>query len=79
MKADKVASNLYMLKGDTFQHTEAAVVTTKAEESTILWHRKLGHMSERGLKILAEKGLLCGLTKVTLPFVSIVLQVSSTD
>ena len=25
-------------------------------------------MSERGLKILDEKGLLCGLTKVTLPF-----------
>ena len=34
----------------------------------MMWHRKLGHMSERGLKILAEQKLLPGLKKVSLPF-----------
>jgi transposase InsO family protein len=33
-----------------------------------MWHQKLGHMSEKGLKILSDKKLLPGLTKVTLPF-----------
>ena len=32
------------------------------------WHRNLGHMLERGLKILAEQKLLPGLKKVSLPF-----------
>jgi transposase InsO family protein len=33
-----------------------------------MWHRKLGHMSERGLKILSERNLLHGLKSVNLPF-----------
>ncbi|KAK6134202.1 hypothetical protein DH2020_032058 [Rehmannia glutinosa] len=33
------------------------------EESTIMWHHKLGHMSEQGLKILSECKLLPRLTK----------------
>ncbi|KAK9090791.1 hypothetical protein Sjap_023968 [Stephania japonica] len=34
----------------------------------MIWHQKLGHMSEQGMKILVEKKLLPGLTKVSLPF-----------
>ncbi|KAL0552270.1 hypothetical protein IC582_011378 [Cucumis melo] len=34
----------------------------------MMWHCKLGHMSEQGLKVLVEQNLLPGLTKVSLPF-----------
>ena len=33
-----------------------------------MWHLKLGHMSEQGLKILSERKLLTGLKSVSLPF-----------
>uniref|UniRef100_A0A2N9GLP2 Gag-Pol polyprotein n=1 Tax=Fagus sylvatica TaxID=28930 RepID=A0A2N9GLP2_FAGSY len=69
MKAEKIAANLYMLKGKTQQEGEASTaLASSAEELTMMWHRKLGHMSERGLKILAEQKLLPGLKKVSLPF-----------
>ena len=68
MKAEKVSANLYMLSGDTLQDGDASVATTSQEELTRMWHCKLGHMSERGLKILAERGLLHGLKSVNLPF-----------
>ncbi|XP_073148775.1 retrovirus-related Pol polyprotein from transposon TNT 1-94 isoform X1 [Henckelia pumila] len=69
MKAKKVAANLYVLLGETHKEAELAVASIgSGEESTVLWHRKLGHMSERGMKILSERKLLPGLTKVTLPF-----------
>lgn len=69
MKAEKVAANLYMLQGETLQEAEASVSSSSCgEESTMMWHRKLGHMSERGLKILSELKLLPGLKMVSLPF-----------
>ncbi|KAH9707030.1 Integrase catalytic domain-containing protein [Citrus sinensis] len=34
----------------------------------MMWHLKLGHMSEQGLKILSERKLLPGLKSVSLPF-----------
>ena len=47
MKAEKIAANLYMLKGETQQEGEASIASTSsAEESTMMWHRKLGHMLE---------------------------------
>lgn len=59
-----------MLKGETQQEGEASIaLSSSAEELTMMWHHKLGHMSKRGLKILAEqKLLLLGLKKVSLPF-----------
>ena len=69
MKAEKIAANLYMLNGETLEEAQADVALEKTrEESTMLWHKKLGHMSERVLKILSEHGLLPGLRKVSLPF-----------
>ena len=69
MKAEKIAANLYMLKGETQQEGEASTaMTSLAEESTMMWHHKLAHMSEQGLKILVEQKLLPGLKKVSLPF-----------
>ncbi|XP_019179526.1 PREDICTED: uncharacterized protein LOC109174726 [Ipomoea nil] len=53
MKAKKIAANLYMLKG------EAVVASDNLlEESTMMWHQKLGHMTDRGLKILTDQHLL---------------------
>ena len=68
MKAEKVAANLYMLLGDTLQMADASVATGSQEETTMMWHRRLGHMSERGLKVLAERNLIPGLKTVDLPF-----------
>ena len=68
MKAKKIIANLYMLLGDTVQEADASVATANQEEATMTWHRRLGHMSERGLKVLAERNLLPGLKAVNLPF-----------
>ncbi|XP_073122973.1 uncharacterized mitochondrial protein AtMg00300-like [Henckelia pumila] len=69
MKAEKVAANLYVLLEETHKEAELAVASIgSGEESTVLWHRKLRHMSERGMKILSERKLLPGITKVNLPF-----------
>ncbi|KAE8681994.1 Leucine-rich repeat extensin-like protein 3 [Hibiscus syriacus] len=35
-------------------------------DSAMLWHQKLRHMSEQGMKVLVEQKLLPGLTKVSL-------------
>ncbi|TXG51680.1 hypothetical protein EZV62_024204 [Acer yangbiense] len=69
MKAEKITSNLYMLKGETLQEADSCVASSNhGEESTIIWHRKLGHILERGLKILSDQNLLPGLKSVNLPF-----------
>ena len=69
MKGEKIASKLYLLKGETVQEGEAFVASNNSNENaSIMWHKKLGHMSEQGMKILAEQSLLPGLTKVALPF-----------
>ncbi|KAH9678909.1 Integrase catalytic domain-containing protein [Citrus sinensis] len=60
MKAEKIGANLFMLKEETLQEADACVASN-GEESTMMWHLKLGHMSEQGLKILFERKLLPGL------------------
>ncbi|KAK9042017.1 hypothetical protein V6N11_017100 [Hibiscus sabdariffa] len=62
MKGEKIAANLYMLKGETLQEAEAFVVSCSSDPA-MLWHQKLGHMSEQGMKVLVEQKLLPGLTK----------------
>lgn len=69
MKAEKIAANLFMLEGETLLEANACIVSTnEEEESTMMWHNKLGHISERGLKILSDRKLLPGLKSVNLPF-----------
>ena len=63
MKAEKIDANLFMLKGETLQEVDVCVASNE-EESTMMWHLKLGHMSEQGLKILSERKLLPGLKSV---------------
>ncbi|KAH9707327.1 Integrase catalytic domain-containing protein [Citrus sinensis] len=67
MKEEKIGANLFMLKGETLQEADACV-TSNGEESTMMWHLKLGHMSEQGLKILSERKLLPGLKSISLLF-----------
>ena len=68
-KGDKIAANLYMLKLETLQEGEALVATNSPSERCVMsWHRKLGHMSKKGMKILVGKNLLPGHTWVTLLF-----------
>ncbi|KAK9010183.1 hypothetical protein V6N11_036697 [Hibiscus sabdariffa] len=63
MKGEKIAANLYMLKGETLQEVEAYVASCSSD-SAMLWHQKLGHMSEQGMKVLVEQKLLLCLTKL---------------
>lgn len=68
MKAEKLSTNLYIIMGETLQEGDVSIASTSQENSTTMWHRKLGHMSERGLEVLAERYLLPGLKSVSLPF-----------
>ncbi|KAK8976639.1 hypothetical protein V6N11_057239 [Hibiscus sabdariffa] len=65
-RSEKIAANLYMLKGETLQEAEASVASCSSDPA-MLSHQKLGHMSEQGMKVLVEQKLLSGLTKVSLP------------
>ncbi|KAE8706015.1 putative ADP-ribosylation factor GTPase-activating protein AGD6 [Hibiscus syriacus] len=62
LKDEKIAANLYMMKGEILLEVEA-FVTSCSSDSVMLWHQKLGHMSEQGMKVLVEQKLLPGLTK----------------
>ncbi|KAE8736173.1 putative Mechanosensitive ion channel domain-containing protein [Hibiscus syriacus] len=62
MKGEKITTNLYMMKGEALLEAEASV-TSFSSDSAMLWHQKLGHMLEQGMKVLMEQKLLSGLTK----------------
>ena len=57
---------LYILQGTTLS-ASAAVASSEVhkDDMTKLWHMRLGHMSERGMQILAKSDLLCGHKVVT--------------
>nr|GEW03180.1 Gag-Pol polyprotein [Tanacetum cinerariifolium] len=51
------------------EEAEASVAShIPSHRVVVTWHHKLGHMSEQGMKILVERKLLHGLTKISLPF-----------
>ncbi|GJY22735.1 retrovirus-related pol polyprotein from transposon TNT 1-94 [Tanacetum coccineum] len=66
MKREKVAANLYHLKGEIIKEAEASVASYSLSHRVA--HQKLGHMSKQGMKILVERKLLSGLVKISLPF-----------
>eukprot|EP00253_Pinus_taeda_P003210 PITA_03210 len=66
MKAKKVG-NLFQLEGRTGSD-HVATVSENDSSSIRLWHQRLGHMSERGLKILADRKLLPNLKSRKLDF-----------
>ncbi|WKA12803.1 hypothetical protein VitviT2T_030157 [Vitis vinifera] len=58
MKGQKI-NGLYILEGHTLKGLVGSVLRIETDK-TILWHRRLGHLSDRGLKELHKQGLLCG-------------------
>ncbi|GJT34646.1 gag-pol polyprotein [Tanacetum coccineum] len=69
MRGETVAANLYQLKGEIIDEAKASVAShSTSHKVTVMWHRKLEHISEQGMKILVEIKLLLGLTKRSLPF-----------
>lgn len=66
MKAKKVG-NLFQLEGRT-ESVHALTISENDSNSIHLWHQRLGHMSERGLKILSDRKLLPSFKSVKLDF-----------
>ena len=66
MKANRV-ENLYKLEGRT-EIDHAIVASVGAADFTRLWHQRLGHISERGMKVLADRKLLPSLKSIDLKF-----------
>jgi hypothetical protein len=47
---------MFVLMGETHHGAEASIASASpAEEKTMTWHQKLGHMSEKGLKVLSDQ------------------------
>ncbi|KAL2630872.1 hypothetical protein R1flu_015558 [Riccia fluitans] len=58
--------NLYVLAGSTICG-EAHVIASQ-EEMALLWHRRLGYMSKKGMEVLRKQDLLSGLKSSKLEF-----------
>ena len=52
-------NNFYYLKGSTIKG-QVATSTDTDDDSTRLWHMRLGHTGEKSLQALTKKGLLKG-------------------
>jgi len=70
---------LYKLLGSTFKNgcnstivsegkNEEDRVLTVSSEKTSLWHRRLGHIGEKGLRLLQDKSMAEGMSDFTLDF-----------
>jgi hypothetical protein len=62
-RGDKVGT-LYLCKGTTDSSIDLASIGTY----TILWHHRLGNISEKGMQILQSRKLLPGLKQIDLEF-----------
>uniref|UniRef100_A0A2N9J5Y1 CCHC-type domain-containing protein n=1 Tax=Fagus sylvatica TaxID=28930 RepID=A0A2N9J5Y1_FAGSY len=60
MTGQKISSNVYKLLGNTILGGVAAVAESE-DDDTLLWHMRLGHMSERGMRELHKRNLLTGI------------------
>ncbi|GKF33191.1 retrovirus-related pol polyprotein from transposon TNT 1-94, partial [Tanacetum coccineum] len=49
-------------------HSNEINVDIDGRGSTTLWHQRLGHMSEKGMKVLASKGKIPDLHKTSIGF-----------
>jgi hypothetical protein len=66
MKAKKVG-NMFLLEGRT-ESDHATTISENDSDSVRLWHQRLGHMSEQGLKVLTDRKLLPSLKSLKLDF-----------
>jgi transposase InsO family protein len=67
MTGQKISSNVYKLLGNTILGGVAAVAESE-DDDTLLWHMRLRHMSERGMRELHKKNLLTGIKWCKLDF-----------
>nr|GEV55290.1 retrovirus-related Pol polyprotein from transposon TNT 1-94 [Tanacetum cinerariifolium] len=59
MKETKGTSSLYTLQGETIIGSASVSFSEKSNSDlTMLWHMRLGHMSEKGMVILSKRELL---------------------
>ena len=69
IKGHRKTTNMYFLEGSTVTGNVVVVKSTQSDENiTKLWHMRLGHMSEQGMKELSKKGLLDGMNSSNLEF-----------
>ncbi|KAG9444833.1 hypothetical protein H6P81_016173 [Aristolochia fimbriata] len=68
MKGEKKVGNLYHLIGNTIIGGAAVTSCDDEDDATVLWHKRLGHMSERGLQKLHNRKLLKGIKSCRLNF-----------
>ena len=73
-KGAKVGT-LYLCIGNTFSTLVATnidnavkAIVNVARTDSVVWHHRLGHMSEKGMKILHSKNLLPRLKNIHLEF-----------
>lgn len=64
---DSLKNGLYTLNG-SFAVCAANVAPTETENEISIWHKRLAHVSERGLKELQKQGMLGNTNAVNLPF-----------
>ncbi|EOY30029.1 Uncharacterized protein TCM_037378 [Theobroma cacao] len=65
----KLSDDLYCLVGNTVIETVSVVSSNHPEDDvTHLWHMRLGHMSERWIRKLSKRSLLCGQKSEKLDF-----------
>ena len=57
MRGHKISGNIYKLLGNTILGG-VAVVSEFEDDDTLLWHMRLGHMSEHGMRELYKRNLL---------------------
>jgi hypothetical protein len=67
MRGQKISDNIYKLLGNTILGGVAAVLEFE-DDDTLLWHMRLGYMSERGMRELHKKNLLAGIRSYKLDF-----------
>ena len=60
-------NGLYVLEG-TAVSGSAGIASGKVTNMSMLWHKRLAHVSEIGLQALSQQGLLGGVKDVELPF-----------
>ncbi|WRX08983.1 Integrase [Theobroma cacao] len=65
----KLSGDLYCLVGNTVIETVSVVSSNDPEDDlTRLWNMRFGHMSERGIRKLSKRSLLCGQKSEKLDF-----------
>ena len=77
MKGKRTKENIYILLGSTI--VGGVHYAESSDDSTKLWHMRLGHMSERGMVELLKRDLLKGIKSCKLDFCKFCVFVKEVD